>query len=217
MGTYLDRSLAQLEQFEGSIPWMYRDTVGKVTVGIGLMLPNAAAACRLGFAVNGVPATGAEIGAEYGRVDGLPMGRAALFYRRAGGPELPKTEIDSLLRSVLSGFEGKLREALPGYDRLPDEVKMALLDMIYNLGPAGLLEGFPRLLEAVKSGDWAKAASCCERRGPGAARNAWTRQMFLSNVVGSVKAEAENGWKRLGYGVVGAGAAMVGWVRRKRR
>ena len=216
MQSYLDESLKKLEEFEGSIPWMYRDTVGKVTVGVGLMLPDAAAACRLPFGKSGVAATEAQIRDEFARVDGLPMGRAALFYRAAGKPELAQAEIDQLLRTVLVGFEGKLREALPGYDDLPDGVKLALLDMIYNLGPAGLVRGFPKMLAAVEEKDWARAAACCERRGPGAARNAWTRQMLLSNVAGSMKAVAESEWKRFGYGMVGMGAAVLGWMRRKR-
>ena len=216
MASYLDESLKKLEEFEGSIPWMYRDTVGKVTVGVGLMLPNAAAACRLPFQMNGVPATEAQIAAEFARVDALPMGRAALFYRAPGKPELTPTEIDSLLRTVLAGFESELRNALPGYDALPDGVKLALLDMIYNLGPAGLLKGFPKMMAAIDKGDWAKAATCCERRGPGAARNVWTREQLLSSVVGSLKAEAESAWKRLAFGLVGAGAAVVSWLRRPR-
>ena len=216
MSNYLDQSLGKLEEFEGSIPWMYRDTVGKVTVGVGLMLPDADAACRLPFEVGGAAAAETAVRAEFARVEALPMGRAALFYRAASKPELPQGAIDSLLRTVLTGFEDKLREALPVYDAMPDGVKMALLDMIYNLGPAGLLKGFPKLMAAVAAGDWAQAAACCERRGPGAARNLWTRQMFLGNVVRSVKATAESGWKRFGYGVVGAGAAVVERMRRKR-
>ena len=181
------------------------------------MLPDADAACRLPFALGGAAASEAEIRAEFARVDALPMGRAALFYRVAGKPELPQDAIDSLLRTVLAGFEGKLRDALPGYDAMPDGVKLALLDMIYNLGPAGLLKGFPKLLAAVRAGNWAGAASCCERRGPGAARNAWTREMFLANVAGSVKAAAESGWKRLGYGLLGLGASALGRKRRREK
>ncbi len=69
---------------------------------------------------------------------------------------------------------------------------MALLDMIYNLGASGLFKGFPHLVAAVEAGAWAQAAERCIRRGPGAARNAWTRQQFLSAVVGTIKAETEN-------------------------
>jgi GH24 family phage-related lysozyme (muramidase) len=41
--------LPKLKVFEGSVPYMYLDTTGNVTVGVGKMLPNAAAAQKLGF------------------------------------------------------------------------------------------------------------------------------------------------------------------------
>ena len=217
--TYLDHSLAKLEQFEGSIPWMYRDTAGHVTVGVGLMLPDAAAAARLTFVVDGRAATADEIAAEFARVDALPMGRPALFYRAPengeGKPELPQSEIDSLLRNVLTGFEGELRAGLSDYDGFPDSVKLALLDMAYNLGPAGLLHGYPRMIKAVEAGNWAQAAANCERVGPGAARNNWTREMFLQNVVGGIKAEAESAVKQVGYGLVGIAASL--WTRARKK
>ncbi len=213
MPTYLDQSIVKLEAFEGVIPWMYLDTVGKVTVGVGLMLPNVEAALRLPFSVGGRAATEAEIAAEFARVDALPMGRAALFYRGKAGPELVRAEIDELLRKVLLGFEGELRAAVASYDGLPDAVKLALLDMIYNLGPAGLLKGYPRLMKSVAAGKWAEAAGECLRHGPGAARNEWTREMFLQNVVGSVTGAAESGWKRFGYGLLGLGSAVLDRLR----
>lgn len=216
-GTYLEQSLAKLEQFEGSIPWMYRDTVGKVTVGVGLMLPDAAAAARLPFVHHGSPATESEIAAEYRRVDELPMGRPALFYRGPDKPELPQSEIDLLLRNVLTGFEAELKARLTAYDSFPDGVKLALLDMIYNLGPHTLLNGFPRLVKAVEAGDWTQAAANCERLGPGAARNAWTRQMFLENVVATLKAESESLFKACGYGLIGITAAVWSKLRKRFR
>ena len=77
--------------------------------------------------------------------------------------EIIRQSIDSLLRNVLSGFESELRKALDGYDGFPDSVKLALLDMAYNLGPAGLLHGYPRMIHAVEAGNWAQAAANCER------------------------------------------------------
>ena len=115
----------------------------------------------------------------------------------------------------MEGFEGELRSKLSGYDAFPAPVKLALLDMAYNLGPVGLLHGYPTLIAAVEAGNWAKAAANCFRHGPGAVRNQWTQDMYLQNVVGSLKAEAEGGLKRFGYGVLGMGAAAVDWLRRK--
>jgi GH24 family phage-related lysozyme (muramidase) len=211
MAAYLDESLAKLEWFEGAIPWMYLDTRGNVTVGVGLMIPDAAAAQKLPFMIGSRAATEAEIAADFARVHALPMGRPALFYHVDHGLVLAKEEIDSLLRTVLTGFESELRVGIAGYEGLPDSVKMALLDMAYNLGPEGLLKGYPTLIAAVEAGNWAKAAANSFRHGPGAARNQWTQKMFLANVVGAVSAEADGGLKRLGYGLVGLGAATVEW------
>jgi GH24 family phage-related lysozyme (muramidase) len=176
---------------------MYRDTVGKVTVGIGLMLPDAKAAEALPFVVGTRAATPEEIAAEYARVDAMPMGRASTFYKTPTSLVLTQQTIDAKLTSVLAGFEADLRSRFPHYDTLPDGIKMALLDMIYNLGPAGLFKGFPHLVAAIQTGAWQQAAEHCIRRGPGAARNDWTREQFLSAVVGTIKAEAESWLTRI--------------------
>jgi GH24 family phage-related lysozyme (muramidase) len=193
VATYLEQSLAKLKEFEGCVPWMYRDTVGKVTVGVGLMLPDAKAASALPFVLGDRAATSDEIAAEYARVDRMAVGHASAFYKVPTSLELTQPTIDARLSSVLEGFETDLRAGFPHYDALPDGVKMALLDMIYNLGPAGLFKGFPHLVAAVQTGAWAQAAEHCTRRGPAPARNSWTQEQFLSAVVGTIKAEAE-GW-----------------------
>jgi len=199
MPGYFDQSLAQLKSFEGCVPWMYRDSVGRVTVGVGLMLPDAAAACALPFQTeDGSAATAQQIAAEFARVHALTMAKLPSYYRTGGSLELPETVIDERLSAVLRGFEATLRAHFTSYDLLPSGVKMALLDMAYNLGPAGLLEGYPRLIQAVETGAWAQAAAECARGGINATRNAWTRQQMLSAVVGTIQAEAAEaeGWLR---------------------
>jgi GH24 family phage-related lysozyme (muramidase) len=193
VASYLEQSLTKLKEFEGCVPWMYRDTVGKVTVGVGLMLPDAKAAQALPFFLGSRPATLEDIAAEYARVDAMTLGRASSFYKTPTSLELTQQTIDAKLSSVLQGFEADLRTEFPHYDTLPDAIKMALLDMIYNLGPAGLFKGFPHLVAAIQTGSWVQAAEHCMRRGPSTARNNWTRQQFLSAVVGTIQAEAE-GW-----------------------
>jgi GH24 family phage-related lysozyme (muramidase) len=192
VATYLEQSLAKLKEFEGSVPWMYRDTVGKVTVGVGLMLPDAKAAQALPFMMGTRPATPAETAAEFARVNAMAMGHPAAFYKTPASVELTQQTIDAKLSSVLQGFETDLRTEFPHFDSLPDGVKMALLDMVYNLGPQGLFHGFPHLISAIQTGNWSLAADNCTRRGPAPSRNDWTRQQFLSAVVTTIRAEAES-------------------------
>jgi GH24 family phage-related lysozyme (muramidase) len=194
---YLEQSLAKLKEFEGCVPWMYRDTVGKVTVGVGLMLPNTEAAEALPFFLGANAATAAQIAVEFVRVDAMSSGHPASFYKTPSSLELPQQTIDAKLSAVLQNFEGDLRTQLPHYDALPSNVKMALLDMIYNLGPTGLFKGFPHLIAAVKTGTWKQAAASCMRHGPAPERNAWTREQFLSAAVTTIKAEAESWLTRI--------------------
>jgi GH24 family phage-related lysozyme (muramidase) len=213
VATYLEQSLTKLKEFEGCVPWMYRDTVGKVTVGVGLMLPDAKAAEALPFIVGTRVATAEEIAAEYARVDSLPMGRASAFYKIPTSLVLTPQTIDAKLTAVLAGFEADLRGQLPHYDALPDSIKMALLDMIYNLGPTGLFKGFPHLVAAIQTGAWQQAAEHCMRRGPSAARNDWTREQFLSAVVGTIKAEAESWMTRIWAQMRQIGNRIIGRSR----
>ena len=189
---------------------MYRDTVGKITVGIGLMLPDAKAAQALPFVLGTRTATPQEIAAEYTRVDSLPLGRVSAFYKPSTQLELTQQTIDAKLSAVLQGFETDLRAHLPHYDTLPDPVKLALLDMIYNLGPGELFNGFPHLIAAVESGSWAEAAAHCLRRGPSPARNNWTREQFLSAVVTTIQAETESLLKRIGLAIRHTWNALFG-------
>jgi GH24 family phage-related lysozyme (muramidase) len=176
---------------------MYRDTAGKITVGVGLRLPDAEAAAALPFQVGAEAASKDAIRAEYERVKALPEGKPAIFYRKSSSPVLAQWMIDAKLREVLVGFEAQLREALGGYDSFPVGPKLALLDMAYNLGPGGLLHGYPKLIAAVEEGRWTDAAADCARHGPNADRNEWTRDQFLGRVPETIRAEAETGLKRL--------------------
>lgn len=193
MSGYLDQSMAKIKEFEGSVPWMYLDTVGKVTVGVGLMLVNELAATALPFTIAGRSATSEEIGREFARVSAMKKGQLAHAYFSKQGLALPEQIIESKLKDTLIGFEGYLRTHLPGYDALPGAAKLSLLDMVYNLGPGRLFSEYPRLLAAVERGDWKTAAAACLRRGPSVKRNLWTEEQFrAAAAVVVLKAEAES-------------------------
>src|SRR5580704_1268437 len=189
---YLDVSLAHLEGFEGIVPWMYLDTKGFVTVGVGEMLANASRAQSLGFVdADSQPVAPAVILADYERVSALPRAKLPAFYRAPGSPVLPYPEIDSLLRQHLTYFDEQLSQRFAAYPNFPDPAKLGLLDMIFNLGVIGLFKGFPTLIEHVQKRDWENAATQCHRNGPNPERNEWAKQQFLA-AAGTVTSGSES-------------------------
>jgi GH24 family phage-related lysozyme (muramidase) len=175
-----DAVRADFEQWEGKISYMYLDTRGLVTVGIGKMLADVAAAQALAFVrrADGMAATAAEIAADFAAVSAQAAGKLAASYQKYTSLDLPDAVIGDLLKSVLAGFESGLEQSFAGYDGYPLAAKRALLDMAYNLGIDGLLK-FRKLKAAVEAGDWPTAAAQCHRNGPSDQRNDWTRARFL--------------------------------------
>lgn len=179
--SYLDDSLAHLEIFEGTVPWMYLDTRGFITVGVGELLASAAKAVTLAFVdPDGRPSTQDSILGEFNRVSRLVPAKVAAFYRSATSPLLPHAAIDTLLMNHLNLFDRQLAARFPNYASFSDPAKLGLLDMIYNLGQVGLFQHFPNFMAAVEKQDWLVAAANCHRVGPSQARNDWTRQQFLA-------------------------------------
>lgn len=195
--SYIDQSVALLQSpaFENAIPFMYLDTRGLVTGGVGQMLRDAAAACQLPFqSPHGGIADLDSVIADWKRVKAMEAGHSPSFYHSDSSPTLLASDITTLLRSRVVGFDGQLQGYYPHYNSFPDAVKLALLDMIFNLGFGGLLK-YPSMNAAINSGDWLGAANQCHRNGPSEARNEWTKNQFLS-AAGDVPmdaAEAQSG------------------------
>lgn len=179
--TYLDQSVAQLQIFEGVVPWMYLDTRGFVTVGVGELLAAAGRAQALPFIDGtGNPVTTDAILAEFNRVLALAKGQQAGAYRSSGSPTLSADSISNLLMAHVQYFDGQLSAKFANYAAFPDPAKLGLLDMIYNLGVQGLFAGYPTFMGDVTNENWESAAGQCFRHGPGPDRNNWTQQQFLA-------------------------------------
>jgi GH24 family phage-related lysozyme (muramidase) len=179
--SYLDQSVAQLQIFEGLVAWMYLDTRGFITVGVGELLATPGRAQALPFIdSNANPVTPDAILAEFNRVAALPRGQAAGEYQTNGSPILSAASISNLLMAHVQYFDQQLSAKFANYAAFPDPAKLGLLDMIYNLGAQGLFVGYPTFMGDVTNGNWAGAANQCYRHGPSPARNAWTQQQFLA-------------------------------------
>lgn len=165
---------------EGSITYMYMDTTGHVTVGIGTMLPNVQAAQAIPFISLGYPASPAQIEAEYNRVVSIGPGFGAEHYHRGAtmgiGPDVAK----SLAQSHVNDDRGYLQNMYSEFDSFPFSVKVALHDIIYTVGPTRLRDNFPNFNTAVNSKNWTEAANESHRRNVGDGRNRDTRRQLLT-------------------------------------
>ena len=68
---------------------------------------------------------------------------------------LSDDEIEYLLQNDIKRVEKELKEIFPDFDELPENVKMVLIDMIFNLGKPRFMK-FRHMIEAVKERNWEK-------------------------------------------------------------
>lgn len=174
----------EIKVSEGSIPHMYLDTVGEVTVGVGNMLPNVASAQKLAFVERKTQkaATQDQIKVEFESVSKLTKGLRAGAYEKDTTLELPQSVIDTLLEQRIDGFKKELKLRFPNFDTYPMTVQFALLDMAFNLGTTGLVTKFPSFKKAIEAKDWATAAKECNRPQVSLSRNA-TVKKWLEDAV----------------------------------
>jgi GH24 family phage-related lysozyme (muramidase) len=174
--SYLTDSMQALKGFEGEIPWLYLDSLGFVTGGVGFMFPAASDACKLPWTKGDRAATPEEITDEFNRVHGLQKGMAPKFYR--GSLTLPDAAIDAELLRRLTIVDRELPSLFPKYAALGDSWKLGLLDLAFNMGMHGLQTKFPHFTLAVNQGNAQAAEAQCVRPQVGLRRNAWTQGCF---------------------------------------
>jgi GH24 family phage-related lysozyme (muramidase) len=177
--SYISDSVNWTMQWEGTVAWMYLDSLGNVTVGCGEMLPKADAACRLPFQNATGAATQAEITADFERVAAMTPDELPDFYKADSSPILPLASITSMLQIRVGDNDQELRVSVAGWDQFPYSAKLAMLDMEYNLGLSGLINGYPKMMAYVLAANWKMAATECARNGVSDARNQWTANLFI--------------------------------------
>jgi GH24 family phage-related lysozyme (muramidase) len=176
---YLDDAVAKISSFEGRIHWMYLDTRGNVTTGVGQMIPNAISAMEYPFRrSNAELATMDEIAAEFKLVQALKPGLVAAAYRRMSSLLLDDASINIILRATLAESASELSRLFPLFYTYPDPAKVALLDMQFNLGSSKLAHKFSGFCRAVNLLRWPLAAQQCHRLDIAQERNDWTIEQF---------------------------------------
>lgn len=179
------------EGFEDFIPHMYLDSVGKVTIGIGHLLPSASAACDVLFnnPKEKRQATAAEITAEYNalaKLSGQQVAKSskdkwnAKHFSGLTALRISDEAAYGLAAKDIAAKERELRIQFPDLDSYPQGVKEVLLDMAYNLGTSGLVNKFPKFVKAIRERNWKEAAKHSKRPQLGAGRNNSTTERLNS-------------------------------------
>jgi GH24 family phage-related lysozyme (muramidase) len=183
VGTDAGVFLKGLKHWEGERPFMYADTRGHVTTGIGHLLKKPEDALKLPWRhrETGQAATPAEVGSTFARI------RAAAVQFKQDHPNangIPPARCEKLSDLVLpeglatklattrlkTEFLPHLRALFPGFDHYPLPAQHAIVDMGYNLGVAKLKREFPAFVAACRDGNFVDAAreshrsSCREER-----------------------------------------------------
>lgn len=163
--------------YEGEVPYMYLDTKGLITVGIGNLIDPVAAARLLPFqfkATNkahqrpGQLATHAQIEAEWNHLKYDPqrsvmMQRGHKSCRHETNLELSPANLALLFQSKTSSNETYLRGVYPSFVKWPADAQLAVMSMAWALGPA-FHKKWPKFHAACTRGDFDDAANNCSIR-----------------------------------------------------
>lgn len=171
----------QLAQYEGVVPHLYLDAKGYVTVAVGHLIQTVTDALKLRFidAATKKLATPEQIKKEFETISKQPKNRVASFYRPHTRLILTPIRIGKLTNAHIAQFYKELKQIYPDFDRYPQEVRLALFDLIFNVGATNLRTAWPNFNKAIKAQDWQKAAAHSRRKPPvSAARNLYVKTLL---------------------------------------
>src|ERR1051326_4447536 len=158
------------EPFGGSIPFMYADIKGLITVGVGNLIDPVTLATALpfrfknkpGIAAPGTLASKDQITAEWQKLKNDPTlaKRGHTACEPITDLELNDSAIDALIAQRLAGNESFLKKqsSFKDFDTWPADAQMALLSMAWAMGP-GAFSGFPHFSAACQQKDFKTAAA----------------------------------------------------------
>lgn len=134
-------------------------------------------------------ATVQEKQAEYEKIAKLPWGTryGAHTFKQHTSLVMKDFDINQLLDKHISSFYKELTNIYnktKGYpddfDSLPDNVQLALFDMIFNLGATTLVNKFTKFNTALKISDWKTAAQEANRPEIAPDRNRYVKNLLLT-------------------------------------
>ena len=132
-GLNREKLKAQLVKHEGKKNHVYKDTEGHPTIGVGFNLDRSGAKAKV-----------EALGLDYAKV-------------KAGTQDLTDSQVYQLLEGDMDTAIADSKSVFPKFTDLSDVRQRVIVDMMFNLGKSKF-SGFKKMIDAVKAGDFAKAA-----------------------------------------------------------
>lgn len=155
--------------FEGFAPYMYLDTEGLVTVGIGHQIKDVQAAASLPFHDRKTKAQSHSIHKEnaYLKVlnSGITNGSLASF-KNVTHIDLNPAEIRKLFENDVNNFihELKHKNRFPDFDTYPGLVQRGILDLAFNFGLPEFFRLYVQFQKALSERNWFEVANQSRRK-----------------------------------------------------
>lgn len=195
------RVAEKLEQYEGRLDHLYLDSKGKVTVGIGHMVPSSVAMASVTMYRKEEKATKVatfdQKKKEYETINKQSKGYRASWYKTHTTLFMKPADIEAQRDVHLNSFYTELTNIYKkgngyadNFDDFHEDAQVALFDMIFNLGATKLNNTFPNFNKAIKDQDWEKAAKESNRPDVNKARNDFVKELF-NGISEEQKEEAE--------------------------
>jgi len=169
-------------KYEGKVPHFYLDPSGLVTIGIGCRVATIHEALQLDFLYKDskLPAERDSIRNDFIIVSQSISGQDTSYYDLLTNLFLSEEDIVKLFIVKYLEKLHYTKTYFADFDSFSDNIKLALLDMTFNLGVTGLIMKFPKFTKALQRKDWMAAAAECDRHGISAERNSFVRNTFLN-------------------------------------
>ncbi|TDX58964.1 hypothetical protein [Orenia marismortui] len=177
---------------ENKTTYMYCDTKGNVTIGVGHLISNLNVAIKLPFKrkSDNHKADANDIEKEYKKMKSIWKKNSNYihtYYGKKASLYISEADIDNTFKLDILKKEINIKAALQKkgivYDNLSREVQLAIFDMAYNMGATGLVNKFPNFIVAIKDANYKEAAKQSSRLDVSKKRNLFVKRLLLKAVV----------------------------------
>lgn len=131
--SFEENLIKMIRQNEGVRTKTYKCSQGYDTVGVGFNLERKDAKTIV-----------TALGLDYDQL-------------RSGAVSLTNAQVDSILAQDLKAVTDDLKVLFPTFESMPEQVRLVLADMRFQLGGAGL-RAFKNTVKSFNAGDWKAAA-----------------------------------------------------------